>query len=85
MTSPKSSPLVLYDVSEKIATISLNRPDAANAQNSELLDELDACWTRATDDPEVAVIVLRANGKHFLSRRRSWRSESRGDRRPNPY
>jgi enoyl-CoA hydratase/carnithine racemase len=54
-----------YDVADKIATITLNRPEAANAQNSELLDELDAAWTRAAEDPEVAVIVLRANGKHF--------------------
>ncbi|ORV50017.1 enoyl-CoA hydratase [Mycolicibacter engbaekii] len=54
-----------YEVAEKIATITLNRPDAANAQNTELLDELDAAWTRAADDDEVAVIVLRANGKHF--------------------
>lgn len=54
-----------YEVAEKIATITLNRPDAANAQNTELLDELDAAWTRAADDDDVAVIVLRANGKHF--------------------
>ena len=57
--------LVLYDVSDNVATISLNRPDAANAQNPELLDQLDACWTAAAGDPEVRVIVLRANGKHF--------------------
>lgn len=54
-----------YEVAEKIATITLNRPEAANAQNPELLDELDAAWMRAADDDEVAVIVLRANGKHF--------------------
>ncbi|MEB3049227.1 enoyl-CoA hydratase [Mycolicibacter sp. MYC123] len=54
-----------YEVAEKIATITLNRPEAANAQNAELLDELDAAWTRAADDDDVAVIVLRANGKHF--------------------
>ena len=54
-----------YDVADRIATITLNRPEAANAQNPELLDELDAAWTRAAEDPEVAVIVLRANGKHF--------------------
>ncbi|MDT5058995.1 MAG: hypothetical protein QOF66_7361, partial [Mycobacterium sp.] len=54
-----------YDVADKIATISHNRPEAANAQNTELLDELDAAWTQAAEDPEVAVIVLRANGKHF--------------------
>jgi enoyl-CoA hydratase/carnithine racemase len=54
-----------YDVADKIATITLNRPEAANAQSPELLDELDAAWTRAAEDPEVVVIVLRANGKHF--------------------
>jgi enoyl-CoA hydratase/carnithine racemase len=57
--------LVQYEVSESIATISLNRPEAANAQNPELLRQLDAKWTAAADDPDVHVIVLRANGKHF--------------------
>jgi enoyl-CoA hydratase len=57
--------LVLYDMSNAIATITLNRPEVANAQNSELLDELDAAWRRAADDPEVKVIVLQGNGKHF--------------------
>jgi enoyl-CoA hydratase/carnithine racemase len=56
---------ILYEVTDKIATISLNRPEAANAQNKELLDELDAAWTRAAADDDVAVIVLRAEGKHF--------------------
>lgn len=40
-----------YDVTDTIATITLNRPEAANAQNPELLDELDAAWTRAAQDP----------------------------------
>ncbi len=56
---------ILYDVEDKIATITLNRPDAANAQNADLLDELDAAWRKAGDDPDVSVIVLRAEGKHF--------------------
>lgn len=56
---------VLYDVTDGVATISLNRPEAANAQNPELLDQLDGCWTEAADDPEVKVIVLRGNGRHF--------------------
>lgn len=54
-----------YETADRVATITLNRPEAANAQNAELLDELDAAWTRAADDDEVAVIVLRAAGKHF--------------------
>ncbi len=57
--------LVLYDVVDRVAVITLNRPEAANAQNPELLDALDAAWDRAAEDPEVRVIVLRANGKHF--------------------
>ncbi|MFD6884679.1 MULTISPECIES: enoyl-CoA hydratase [unclassified Rhodococcus (in: high G+C Gram-positive bacteria)] len=56
---------ILYEVEDKIATITLNRPDAANAQNAALLDELDEAWRKAGDDPEVSVIVLRAEGKHF--------------------
>ncbi|MET7769322.1 enoyl-CoA hydratase [Nocardia sp. NPDC005366] len=56
---------IRYEVADRIATISLDRADAANAQNSELLDELDAAWVRAADDDDVAVIVLRAEGKHF--------------------
>lgn len=56
---------ILYEVEDKIATITLNRPEAANAQNAALLDELDAAWRKAGDDPEVSVIVLRAEGKHF--------------------
>ncbi|NED69224.1 enoyl-CoA hydratase, partial [Streptomyces sp. SID10244] len=58
---------ILYDVKDRIATITLNRPEVANAQNAELLDELDAAWTRAADDPDVSVIVLRGEGKHFSS------------------
>jgi len=56
-----------YEVADKIAAITLNRPEAANAQNGALLDELDAAWTKAAEDPGVAVIVLRAEGKHFSS------------------
>ncbi|HUS62513.1 MAG TPA: enoyl-CoA hydratase-related protein, partial [Acidimicrobiales bacterium] len=54
-----------YEASERIATITLNRPEAANAQTLELLDDLDEAWRRAADDPEVRVIVLQSNGKHF--------------------
>jgi enoyl-CoA hydratase/carnithine racemase len=57
--------LIEYECSERIATMTLNRPEAANAQTMELLDELDTCWQRAAADPEVKVIILQANGKHF--------------------
>jgi enoyl-CoA hydratase/carnithine racemase len=56
---------IRYEVADKVATITLNRPEAANAQNADLLDELDAAWMRAAADQDVVVIVLRAEGKHF--------------------
>src|SRR5215469_16166211 len=56
---------ILYEVSDRVAVITLNRPEVANAQNMALLDELDAAWTQAAADDDVRVIVLRAEGKHF--------------------
>lgn len=59
------SDLVEYKIVEKVAVISLNRPDKHNAQSPELLHALDACWTRAAADEHVSVILLRANGRNF--------------------
>ncbi|MFA1546289.1 enoyl-CoA hydratase [Actinomadura chokoriensis] len=56
---------ILYEVEDRVAVISLNRPEAANAQSMSLLDDLDAAWSRAEADDEVRVIVLRGNGRHF--------------------
>jgi enoyl-CoA hydratase len=56
---------VRYSVKDAVATITLDRPQAANAQSMQVLLELDAAWTRTDRDPEVRVVVLRSNGKHF--------------------
>lgn len=54
-----------YEVEGGIATITLDRPEAANAQTLPMLDDLDEAWRRAAEDDGVRVIVLQANGKHF--------------------
>lgn len=56
-----------YEAADGIATITLNRPEAANAQTPELLDDLDEAWGMAAADDDVRVIILQANGKHFSS------------------
>jgi enoyl-CoA hydratase len=56
---------VLYEVADAVAVITLNRPEAANAQSHKVLEELDAAWQAADRDPSVKVIVLKSNGKHF--------------------
>lgn len=63
----RSDAVVLYDVADAIATITLNRPQAANAQSIELIDALDAAFDRAEGDDNVRVVLLAANGKHFSS------------------
>jgi enoyl-CoA hydratase/carnithine racemase len=54
-----------YQVDGGIATITLDRAEAANAQTLPMLDDLDEAWRRAAEDDDVRVIVLQANGKHF--------------------
>ncbi|GIX30599.1 MAG: enoyl-CoA hydratase [Porticoccaceae bacterium] len=59
--------VVLYEVRESVACITLNRPEVHNAQNPELLEALDECWSWAARDDEVKVILLAANGRNFSS------------------
>jgi enoyl-CoA hydratase len=56
---------VRYRVEEGVAVITLDRPEAANAQNPQVLKELDEAWTASDTDPAVRVVVLRSEGKHF--------------------
>ena len=49
---------VLYDVAERVATITLNRPDARNALSSEVLRLLPDLMTRAERDDDVDVMIL---------------------------
>lgn len=58
---------LLYDVDGPVATITLNRPDQANAQSMRLIDELDRALDLADADESVRVVILAAAGKHFSS------------------
>ena len=58
---------VLYEQRGRVALITLNRPQYANAQNSAMTYALDAAFTRAVNDDEVAVLVLAGAGKHFCA------------------
>jgi enoyl-CoA hydratase len=49
---------VLLDVSDRIATITLNRPAARNALSSELLRLLPKVMLQADSDPDVDVLIL---------------------------
>ena len=59
-----TAPTVLYEkVGDRIARVTLNRPEVANAQSYEMLYALNDAFDRAVADDDVRVIVLAANGK----------------------
>jgi enoyl-CoA hydratase len=56
-----------YEQHDAIAVITLNRPDARNAQDRRLTYELDAAFSRFAADDDARVAILRGAGKHFSS------------------
>ena len=58
---------VLYRVEDSIAFITLNRPKALNALNTETLGELDAAVSAAGKDENVKVIVITGEGRAFVA------------------
>jgi enoyl-CoA hydratase len=59
--------VVLYSIRGHVATITMNRPEVANAQDTALIDGIDHALDRADADDEVRVVILAGNGKHFSS------------------
>lgn len=56
---------VLYEVSDHIATITLNRPEARNAINGELRAELNEAWKNFLEDEDAWVAILTGSGQVF--------------------
>ena len=54
-----------YDVTGRIARITLNRPERGNGITLEMPRELAACVERANLDPGVHVLALAGNGSGF--------------------
>ena len=56
---------VSYSVEDRIATITLNRPDRFNAINATMPDDIAAAFAHANDDDAVHVVVLTGAGRGF--------------------
>jgi enoyl-CoA hydratase/carnithine racemase len=56
---------ITYSVADKIATISLNRPQARNGYTVLMADELADAFDRADRDDDVRVVVFTGEGKDF--------------------
>lgn len=58
---------LIYDVQNRVATLTLNRPERRNALTPTLIAELIDALERAEHDPAVKLILLQGAGKAFCS------------------
>ena len=63
---PETSTTVLeVEVNNRVALLTLNRPESRNAMNTELRSALAQAWKQVRDDDEIRVAVLTGNGVAF--------------------
>ena len=58
---------VIYEKSERIATITLNRPDALNAFNKDVVEEILKALEDAKNDEKIRVVILTGAGEKAFS------------------
>lgn len=59
--------MILYNVTDGVASITLNRPEKRNALSGELIETLSGSLMRSARDQEVRVVVLSGAGPDFSS------------------
>ena len=58
---------ILYDVSDHVATITLNAPDRMNTISGPMLDALSEALLKANADPDVRCVILTGAGRAFCA------------------
>ena len=64
---PEAGQEILYAVENRVATVTLNRPDRLNAYTQSMGEELRAALTHADSDDNVRAIVLTGAGRGFCA------------------
>jgi enoyl-CoA hydratase/carnithine racemase len=67
MPNPSQNQETLYQVTDRVATITLNRPDKLNAWTAVMEQEVRAAMNEAEHDENVRVIVLTGAGRGFCA------------------
>lgn len=63
----KTTEMIKFEVRDRVAWITLNRPDKRNTLNTKLLEELNAALLEADNLVDVNVIVLQGEGRDFCA------------------
>ena len=75
---------VRYETMDRVAKVTMARPQYRNAQSRRLLTELDEAFARAIEDTDVRVIVLAGEGKAFSAGHDLGTPEQVEDLKTNP-
>lgn len=67
MTDYSRYECIKVEKADKLATVTLNRPDSLNAVNPQLHHELERIWVDLAEDAEVNAILLTGAGKAFCA------------------
>jgi enoyl-CoA hydratase/carnithine racemase len=62
-----ANPILIYEVRDEIAFITMNRPEKLNALNGELSMALKAAWIRFQNDDDARVAVFKGAGRAFCA------------------
>src|SRR4051794_3401454 len=58
---------IVYEVEDRTATITLNRPDALNALSPSMINELRRAYAAAEADDDVWTLLVTGNGRAFCT------------------
>ncbi len=58
---------VLFEKKESVGWLTLNRPESRNALSLELMDDMQKKLNLVAEDPDIRVLVIRANGPVFCA------------------
>ncbi len=58
---------LIFTKENMIGTLTINRPDALNALNIDLMDELDKILDQIKNDKEIRVLIITGIGKSFVA------------------
>lgn len=67
MTKTIDFDAILYEVEDRILTITLNRPERLNAFNGQMMNDLIKAFDLADADDDVAAVIVTGAGRGFCA------------------
>lgn len=58
---------IKFEVEKKIATITMNRPEALNALNNDFFSDMELLLNNIRDDKEIRILIITGEGKAFVA------------------